>query len=150
MVRVRESPVDPSRAYSLVELIDLAEAHNPQTRFAWERARAQAATLGVARSELFPTLAATALSRLTRYQNFSGTTIDRRTTADLYGGLEPSYTVFDFGPRSGRISAAKAETLAANCVFNDAHREVIYQVEQAYYKVLNSGRQTEISWADQF
>ena len=47
--------------YSLGELIDLAETHNPETRFAWERARAQAATLGLARSELYPALAATSL-----------------------------------------------------------------------------------------
>src|SRR5215472_13803887 len=37
--------IDPSKAYTLPELIDLAESHNPETRFAWERARAQAADL---------------------------------------------------------------------------------------------------------
>src|SRR5882724_1464382 len=39
---------DPEKAYSLPELIDLAESHNPETRVAWERARAQAAAWGVA------------------------------------------------------------------------------------------------------
>jgi outer membrane protein len=63
-VRTAELPIDAARSYSLVELIDLAESHNPETRFAWERARSQAATLGVARSELYPTLAAVALSQL--------------------------------------------------------------------------------------
>ena len=140
-VRNPEIPIDPARSYSLVELIDLAEAHNPETRFAWERARAQAATLGLARSELYPTLAATALSRVVRYQNFSGTTIDQRTTGEFDGALELSYTVFDFGARAGRISAAKAEVLAANSLFNNAHRRVIYQVEQAYYQMLNSAGQ---------
>ena len=47
--------LDPDKTYSLAELIDLAESHNPETRVAWERARAQAAALGVARSELYPT-----------------------------------------------------------------------------------------------
>ena len=141
MARISEVPIDSSKSYSLVELIDLAEAHNPETRFAWERARAQAASLGLARSELYPTLAAAALSALTRYQNFSGTTIDRRTAADLEGRLELSYTVFDFGTRAGRISAAKAEVLAANSLFNDVHRQVIFQVEQAYYQLLNSAGQ---------
>ena len=141
VVRNSEVPIDPAKSYSLVELIDLAEAHNPETRLAWERARAQAALLGVARSELYPFLAATALSRVTRYQNFSGTTIDLRTTGDFDGGLELSYTVFDFGARAGRISAAQANVLAANSLFNDAHRRVIYQVEQAFYQVLNSAGQ---------
>src|SRR4029079_18828318 len=54
--------LDQSRTYSLSELVDLAEAHNPATRFAWERARSQAAVLGITRSELYPTLAAAAMS----------------------------------------------------------------------------------------
>jgi outer membrane protein len=58
--------IDPTRTCSLAELIDLAEAHNPETRVAWERARVQAAALGVARSELYPTVAAAALSETSR------------------------------------------------------------------------------------
>ena len=54
--------IDPTKTYSLPELLDLAEAHNPETRVAWERARAQAAALGVEHSELYPTLAAVVLS----------------------------------------------------------------------------------------
>ena len=34
--------LDQEKTYSLPELIDLAESHNPETRVAWERARAQA------------------------------------------------------------------------------------------------------------
>ena len=49
---------DQEKTYSLPELIDLAESHNPETRVAWERARAQAAAWGVTRSELYPTVAA--------------------------------------------------------------------------------------------
>ena len=33
--------IDQSKTYSLTELIDLAQAHNPSTRAAWERARSQ-------------------------------------------------------------------------------------------------------------
>ena len=42
--------LDAQKTYSLPELVDLAEQHNPETRFAWEQARASAATLGIARS----------------------------------------------------------------------------------------------------
>jgi len=55
--------VDPNKTYTLAELVDLAESHNPETRLAWERARAQASALGIVRSELYPTLAAVALSQ---------------------------------------------------------------------------------------
>ncbi len=44
-------PIEPDKVYSLADLIDLAEAQNPETRVAWEGARAQAAALGIARSE---------------------------------------------------------------------------------------------------
>ena len=62
--RIRDTrfALDPGKTYSLAELVDLAESHNPETRLTWERARAQAAGLGIARSELYPTLAAAALS----------------------------------------------------------------------------------------
>jgi outer membrane protein len=52
--------------------------------------------------------------------------------------LDLNYTLFDFGARTGRINAAKAQLLAANFVFNDTHRQVIYQVQQAYYRLLSS------------
>jgi len=134
---------DPAKTYSLGELIDVAETHNPETHFAWERARAQAAALGVARSELFPTLAAAALSETNREETYLGTRFYRQTFQDFQVALDLNYTVFDFGARAGRIADARAEVLAANFVFNDTHRRVIYQVEQAYYQLLNaSGQRT--------
>lgn len=42
-----EAAIDSSTTYSLADLIGFAEEHHPETRVAWERARAQAAALGV-------------------------------------------------------------------------------------------------------
>jgi outer membrane protein len=139
--------VDPSQIYSLVELVDLAEIHNPETRVAWERARAQAAALGVARSELFPTLAAAALSQTGRFEIDFGNRFDGQAIQEFQVVLDLNYTVVDFGARSGRIHAARAEVLAANFAFNDTHRKVIYQVEQAYYRLLNSVGQEDAARA---
>ena len=44
--------VDPRRAYTLPELVDIAESSNPVTRAAWERARQAALAVGVAESDL--------------------------------------------------------------------------------------------------
>jgi outer membrane protein len=139
--------IDPTKNYSLAELIDLAETHNPETQLAWERARAHAAALGVARSELFPTLAAAALSQTSRQETYLGTRYYRQTFQDFQGALDLNYTVFDFGARAGRIDAAKAEVLAANFEFNDTHRRVIYEVEQAYYQILNASGQEDAARA---
>src|SRR5216683_3534477 len=139
--------VDPGKTYSLAELVNLAEAHNPETRLAWERARSQAAALGVARSELYPTLAAAALSQTGRSEVLFGNRFDGQVVQDFQVELDLNYNVFDFGARSGRIDAASAEVLAANFVFNDTHRTVIYQVEQAYYRLLNSMGQEDAARA---
>src|SRR5260370_41170195 len=45
------------RTYTLAELVNLAQEHNPETRVAWETARAQLAAVGIARSGLHPTAA---------------------------------------------------------------------------------------------
>lgn len=140
--------VDPAKTYSLAELVDLAESHNPDTRVAWERARAQAAVLGIARSELYPTLVAVALSQTTRDEILFGSAFIRQTVQDFAVAVELNYTVFDFGGRSGRINAAKAETLAANLAFNDAHRKIIYQVQRAYYELLNATGQEDAAQAN--
>jgi outer membrane protein len=130
--------IDQSKTYSLSELIDLAEAHNPATRFAWERARSQAAVLGITRSELYPTLAAAALSQTESGQAFFGNRFFGQTTQTFELALDLNYTVFDFGARSGRIDAARARLLSANFAFNDTHRTVINLVQQAYYRLLSA------------
>ena len=139
--------LDAAKTYTLAELIDLAEAHNPATRAAWERARAQAADLGVTRSEVYPTLAAAALSQTSRSEVFLGSRFVSQVVQDFQVELNLNYTVVDFGARSGRISAAKARVLAANFAFNDTHRDVIYQVQQAYYRLLSSMGQEEAARA---
>jgi outer membrane protein len=139
---------DAAKTYSLAELIDLAESRNPETRVAWERARAEAAAWGVARSELYPTVAAAALSGVSRGQVYLGDRFFRQTIGDFQIALNLNYTIFDFGARAGRINSAKAEALAANFAFNDTHRRVIYQVEQAYYQLLNALGQEEAARAN--
>src|ERR1700693_3435552 len=128
--RFRQSAfrIESDKTFSLAELIDLAEAHNPETRVAWENARAQAAALGIARSELYPTLSAVALSGVDRSEVPLGSRFYRQTVPVFEASLELNYTIFDFGARRGRIAAESARVLAANFAFNDVHRKIIYRV----------------------
>src|ERR1700692_2191915 len=144
---IEDLPHNAIRTYSLAELIDMAESNNPETRVAWERARAQAASLGVARSELYPTLAAAALSQTSREEIFFGSRFYGQRAQDFEVALDLSYTILDFGARRGRINAAKAQLLATNFAFNDTHRQVIYQVQQAYYRLLSSMGQEDAARA---
>lgn len=139
--------VEPDKVYSLAELIDLAEAHNPETRVAWESARGQAAALGIARSELYPLLTAAALAGMDRTENGSGDQFLRRTVPNFQISLDLTYTIFDFGGRRGRINAESARLLASNFSFNDVHRQLIYSVSEAYYRLLNASGQEEAAGA---
>jgi outer membrane protein TolC len=56
--------VDSSATYTLADLVALAEAHNPETRAAWEQARTKAAELRVAHAQLYPTGEVKGLERL--------------------------------------------------------------------------------------
>jgi outer membrane protein len=140
--------VDAAFTYSLAELIDLAESHNPETRVAWERARSQADAFGVARSELYPTLVAAALSQTLRQQVFLNSSFSRQVVQSSDLAFDLNYTIFDFGGRSGRIDQAKARLLAADFKFNDAHRQVIYKIQTAYYLLLNAIGQQEAAGAN--
>jgi len=145
----RESALrfDPTKTYSLAELIDLAQRHNPDTRVAWEQARAQAAAVGVARSELYPTLAAAALARVDRTDVLVGNTFVREQIRSAGLTFDLTYMIFDFGGRAARIDTARAETLAANFAFNDTHRKIIYQVSAAYYRLLDASGQEDAARA---
>lgn len=141
LVRQPDLPIERDKAYSLAELIDLAEAHNPETRVAWENAVAQGAALGIARSELYPTISAVALSGVDREEIPLGSRFYRHTDPLIQVSLDLNYTIFDFGARRGRIAAESARVLAANFGFSDVHRKLVFQVQQAYYHLLNASAQ---------
>ena len=140
--------IEPEKIYSLAELIDLAETNNPETRVAWEHARAQAASIGIARSELFPTLSAIALAGVDRQEAAVGSEFYRQTIPNFQISLNLNYTIFDFGARRGRINVERARLLAANFTFNDVHRQLIYDVSQAYYRLINAVGQEEAAGAN--
>src|SRR5271165_5814544 len=54
--------MDPAKLYTLPELIDIAEHNNPDTRVAWENAKARAGDLGISKATLYPTMAAAVLA----------------------------------------------------------------------------------------
>lgn len=139
--------IDANKSYSLPELIDLAEQHNPETRFAWERAKAQAASLGLARSEWYPVVTAVAAAQVSRDVLLFNTAFIRQTVSDVEPALALSYSILEFGRRSARIESQSAELLATNFGFNDTHRQIIYTAEEAYYRMLSTAAQQQAAEA---
>jgi outer membrane protein len=139
---------DPSKIYTLPELVNLAEQNNPETRVAWENAKARAADLGISKATLYPTVAALAIAQSTRDNLFFAPLYYRQTIETFSPALEVDYIVFDFGRRLQEIAVSRANLLGANFLFNDTHRKIIFQVMAAYYHVLDTKGQEDVAEAN--
>lgn len=129
---------DSSHAYTLAELIDLAESSNPLTRIAWNDARNAALAAGIARSSYLPQISAAAMGG---YQNghLSTPTPLGQAGADVshHGAvsvLSLQWLLFDFGERAGIVEAAEQATVAANIAFTAVHQRIIHEVSVAFYR----------------
>jgi outer membrane protein len=139
---------DPAKTYTLPELVNLAEQNNPETRVAWQNAKARAADLGISKASLYPTLAAVAIAQTSRDNLFFAPHYYRQTIETLSPALEVDYTIFDFGRRLQEIAISRSNLLAANFLFNDTHRRIIFQVMSTYYRVLNARGQEDAAEAN--
>ncbi|HEY2124455.1 MAG TPA: TolC family protein, partial [Chthoniobacterales bacterium] len=138
-----QATVDPRHAYTLAELIDIAEHNNPATRIAWERAKQKADELGIRRSAYYPILAAVATFAGERIINpfpkplatLGYTTVEAGL---VQPGVTLQYLLFDSGARKARVDAATAETIAAGARFIQTNQDVAFRVTTAYYKLLTA------------
>jgi outer membrane protein len=123
-----------SAPLTLAELTEYALRNNPRTRQAWFAARAAAAGVGVEEADRLPQI--TGSFGLTRVRPISGTTGTVSAWQTRYGPtLSLSYVLFDFA-RARQIEAAEFRLLAANLNQNRVLQDVVFQVEQAYYRLL--------------
>jgi outer membrane protein TolC len=131
------SPIDPQKHYELVELIDLAQRKNPETRVAWESAVRAAIRVGMVQAEYYPviTLAATGgylTEAIPAPFDVAPSGFFRADLATVLPVLSLRWLLLDFGRRGGAMDAAKQNLLAANLGFNRKHQEIIYRVQHAY------------------
>src|SRR5277367_1360370 len=137
------SIIDPSRPYTLAELIDIAEHNNPRTRISWERAKQKADRLGIERSAYYPILAGVATFATQRIiEPFPKPLAPQGYTVDDIPIIQPEitlqYLLFDSGKRKANVDAATAETLFAGANFIQTNQDVAFQVASAYYKLLTA------------
>ncbi|WP_035879634.1 TolC family protein [Cupriavidus sp. BIS7] len=130
--------LDATHAYTLPELIDLAESANPLTRVAWNDARNAALAAGIAKSSYLPQISASALGG---YQNGHGSVSTGLgavgANSSGHGGvgvLSLQWLLFDFGERAGIIDAAEQTSIAANIAFTAVHQRIIHDVSVAFYR----------------
>jgi outer membrane protein len=135
--------LDPRHAYTLAELIDIAEHNNPRTRVVWERAKQKADELGIARSAYYPVLAGVAAFADERIINpFPKPLAPLGYTLVDIPLVQPEvtlqYLLFDFGRRESKVDAAVAEKLAAGANFIQTNQQVALSVSSAYYTLVTA------------
>ncbi|MGB7730382.1 MAG: TolC family protein [Candidatus Acidiferrum sp.] len=145
----RETPregtaiLDPVHPYTLAELIDVAERHNPSTRTIWERAKQKARELGLAKSAYYPELDGLAVFGDHRSVNpFPKPLAPRGYVMVEVPIVEPEvtlqYLIFDFGKREAKVDYAKAEKLAAGADLIQVTQAVAFHVASAYYHLMTA------------
>jgi outer membrane protein len=126
------------KQYGLAELIDLAERTNPQTRAAWETARAAAAAEGLVESQFLPQLSFEALggyehTPLPAPKSLIPKGFFESNTQEFIPSLALKWLLFDFGRRDASLQGTRADSFAANVAFTGTHQSVIFSVSQAYF-----------------
>jgi outer membrane protein len=145
----RETPhegtaiLDPVHAYTLAELIDVAEHHNPSTRSIWERAKQKARELGIAKSAYYPELEGLAVFGDERLINpFPEPLAPRGYVMVEIPVVKPEvtlqYLIFDFGKREGTVDSAKQEKLAAGADVIQVNQALAFRVATAYYQLVTA------------
>jgi outer membrane protein len=135
--------IDPVHPYTLAELIDVAEDHNPTTRTIWERAKRKARELGLAKSAYYPELDGLALFGDERLINpFPKPLAPRGYVMVEVPIVRPEvtlqYLIFDFGKREASVDFAREEKLAAGADVIQVNQALAFRVAGAYYQLVTA------------
>jgi outer membrane protein len=118
---------------SLPALIDVAMLRNPDTRRAWQSARAAAAQYGISRAPYYPTASfqndAGYLREL--FQVAPGPAVIRQW--EVAPMFELTYTLIDFGRRSSEAAIAQNRLAAANFTMSRSIQDVVFRVQRGYF-----------------
>jgi TolC family type I secretion outer membrane protein len=127
----------PGGGLSFAAAVDLALCKNPQTRAAWAAAHEQAAALGGAQSAWLPSASLSAEEARTYgpHADVTGNIVTSgQNTGDATVNL--TWTLYDFGARTGKIRSARSLLDAAAATVSNTAQQLIRNLVQAYYGVV--------------
>ncbi len=129
--------VNVEHAYTLPELIDLAQRSHPATRIAWIDARNASTTAGIAQNSWMPRLSATVLAGAQHRRGEVGgrflSVETERSGRAAIGVISLQWLLFDFGERAALTEAAEHGAEVTSIGFTAAHQQIIESVSLAYY-----------------
>lgn len=129
----------PTGILELLEAVERALCHSPETRAAWAQARVQAAMLGVARAAYLPNAAGSLayteqISRADYEKPYDMLDANNRPRTRS-ANLKMSWTVADTGLRSANTEKANALLDAANATHNQTLQRQFLETAQRYFDV---------------
>lgn len=126
-------PGEHPQPLNLVDIVDLALCHSPQTRQVWANAKVAAAQVGVSRAAYLPTLSASAsASRNRALESGASPLVQNQASASL----SLNYLLFDFGGRDAALENARQALAAANWSHDAVLQNVTLSAVQAYYQLI--------------
>jgi outer membrane protein TolC len=126
---------------TVADVVDIALRNSPATRNTWLQARASVDLYGSSESHLYPSIMAGATVNNSRVLGTTGRPASTRSQAGPT--LTLTYTVLDFGGRSGTIDVARQTAVAANLAHNSTVENTILQVEGAAFSFLSARAQRD-------
>jgi outer membrane protein len=124
------------RAWTLSDIVDVGLANNPQTRAAWNAARAASAAVGISFGAYLPQINATLPGTKQKMAFAGGRFIVDQMTLTPTASL--NLLLFDFGGREADIQSARRALEAANWTQNAVLQNVILEIESVYYQYLSA------------
>ena len=137
----RQTPVDTIHQYTLAEAIDIALRNSPLTRQSWVQARAAADVYGSNEGRWYPTIVAGIAVNRSLALSSPNRPAGERTQYGPSGSL--TYTVLDFGGRTGSIDVARQTAIAADLTHNATVQNTILLVESAAFTYLSTRAQRD-------
>jgi outer membrane protein TolC len=137
----------PGEMITLDRSIAIALKKNPQIVAATSSVDASRSRVGEARSNYYPQVSAQGgYTRVSPLQSTPTGTFQRQRNYDQYGGsVTVSQNLIDFGKTSSQVNISKFNLDASRSDLNTISDQVIFNVKQAYYNVLQSRRSRDVT-----
>jgi outer membrane protein len=126
----------PGRAWTLGDIVGVGLANNPQTRAAWNAARAASAGVSLSLGGYLPQLNGSLPATKQKAVFAGGRFIIDQSTLTPTASL--SLLIFDFGGREANIQSARRALEAANWTQNAVYQNVVLEIESVYYQYLSA------------
>ncbi|MCK9604340.1 MAG: TolC family protein [Candidatus Omnitrophica bacterium] len=143
---VRKLNIDTKDPLTLIELVDIALANNPDTRQSWGNTRVARALEKQKEGKLYPQI--TTSMTLTREKTVATLPISNVNDLEYGPSTKLTYLLLDFGGRKANIEQAFQGILSADSLYNQAIQDLLLSVEKNYYQLYSAQSKVEASEDD--